>query len=191
MSAFPSDSALPRAVVAGLDASDSSSAPLADEVAALFDQLQRPLLRYLLACRLPAPDGEEVVQDVFLALHEHLRAGKPRYNLRGWIFRVAHNLALKRHYAARDRLRQFPGERACAEHTDPAPGPEDQLCAQQRQQRLLAVVAALPERDRCCLCLRAEGLRYREIGETLGMSLGSVAASLARSLERLARADGV
>ena len=62
--------------------------------------------------------------------------------------------------------------------------------AKQRQSRLRSVVAALSEQDRCCLHLRAEGLRYREIAEVLGISLGSVAASLGRSLERLMRADG-
>jgi len=38
--------------------------------------------------------------------------------------------------------------------------------------------------------LRADGLRYREISQAMGMSLGSVAASLARSLAKLTRADG-
>jgi RNA polymerase sigma-70 factor (ECF subfamily) len=37
--------------------------------------------------------------------------------------------------------------------------------------------------------LRAEGLRYREIAEVVGMSLGAVSMSLERSLGRLARAD--
>ena len=59
----------------------------------------------------------------------------------------------------------------------------------QRQNRLLAVVKALRELDRCCLSLRAEGLRYREIAEVLGISLGSVANSLEKSLSRLSRAD--
>ena len=59
----------------------------------------------------------------------------------------------------------------------------------ERQQRLLAVVRAMPEQDQCCLSLRAEGLRYRDIAEVLGISLGSVANSLERSLSRLTRAD--
>jgi RNA polymerase sigma-70 factor (ECF subfamily) len=46
----------------------------------------------------------------------------------------------------------------------------------------------LPEQSRCCLYLRAEGLRYREIAEILDMSLGSVANCLERSLARIARA---
>ncbi len=36
-----------------------------------------------------------MLQEVFLALFQHLRQGKSRANLQGWIFRVAHNSALK------------------------------------------------------------------------------------------------
>jgi RNA polymerase sigma-70 factor (ECF subfamily) len=72
---------------------------------------------------------------------------------------------------------------------DSALNPEQQAAAAQRQMRLQSLVRALPEQDRCCLALRAEGLRYREIAEILGISLGSVAGSLARSLHRIARAD--
>jgi RNA polymerase sigma-70 factor (ECF subfamily) len=69
--------------------------------------------------------------------------------------------------------------------------PEEQVLSKQRQGRLLAVVSALPEQDRLCFSLRAEGLRYREIAEILGISLGSVSVSLTRSLARLMRADEV
>jgi RNA polymerase sigma-70 factor (ECF subfamily) len=50
------------------------------------------------------------------------------------------------------------------------------------------VANALAEQDRRCLFLRAEGLRYRESAGILGMSLGAVTMSLARTLARLARA---
>ena len=40
-------------------------------------------------------EAEDVVQDVFLSLFRHLRLGRSRSHLRGWLFRVAHNLALK------------------------------------------------------------------------------------------------
>lgn len=69
--------------------------PLEEEVIGLFDQTQDRLLRYLVRLGLSAPDGEEIIQEVFLALFLHMRQGKPRHNLRGWIFQVAHNLGLK------------------------------------------------------------------------------------------------
>ena len=55
--------------------------------------------------------------------------------------------------------------------------PEALLAERQRRERLAPVVQALPPRERRCLQLRAEGLRYRDIANTLGMSLGGVAKS--------------
>ncbi len=63
--------------------------------------------------------------------------------------------------------------------------PEEHLLFCERQMRLGSVYRALPERDRWCLQLRAEGLRYRDIGQIVGISLGSVANSIAGSMRRL------
>jgi RNA polymerase sigma-70 factor (ECF subfamily) len=166
--------------------------PLEEEVVSLFDQMQDRLLRYLFSIGLPTPDGEEIVQEVFLALFQHLQRGKPRHNLRAWVFQVTHNLALKRRNITqrnRQTLLQYGGSSAENFFMDHAPNPEDQLARSQRQTRLLAVLRALPEQDRECLALRAEGLTYREIARVLDMSLGAVSLSLGRSLARFARAE--
>jgi len=163
---------------------------LENEIIGLFDQFRDRLLRYALSFGLSVQDGEEIIQEVFLTLHRHLQLGRPRKNLRGWLFRVAHNLALKHRFATRktrDIVRQDCG--LAEKQIDGAPNPEEQLAAAQRHDRLRAVLRALPERDQSCLHLRAEGLRYREIADVLGMSLGAVSISLTRSLARLERAD--
>ncbi len=165
----------------------SSGDRLAEEVAALFDQYRGSLLRYLSSFGLALPDGEEVLQEVFIALFQHLRSGKSRENIRGWLFRVAHNLALKRRNAMRRDSETWAAADAEYLAIDPYPNPEDQLASSQIQEHLLAIVEALPEQDRRCLFLRSESLRYREIAEILDMSLGGVSLSLARSLARLAR----
>jgi len=152
-----------------------------------FDQFRDPLLRYLANFGLAFPDSEEVLQEVFLSLFQHLYRGKSHDNIRGWLFRVAHNLALKKRYLTHQDSEVRTDVRAAAFAIDPAPNPEDQMRNNQAQRRLLAVVEALPEQDRRCLFLRAEGLRYREITEILDMSLGAVSLSLARSLARIAR----
>jgi RNA polymerase sigma-70 factor (ECF subfamily) len=163
---------------------------LETEVIGLFDEFRCPLLRYALSFGLSVHDAEEVIQEVFLALHCHLQLGRSRSNLRGWLFRVAHNLALKHRLSAHKSRETVETDVSLIEkQPDPAPNPEEQLAAVQRHDRLRAVVHALPERDQCCLHLRAEGLRYREIAGVLGISLGAVSVSLTRSLARLERAD--
>jgi len=163
--------------------------PLEDEVVRLFNEFRNPLLRYLLSFGLGPQDGEEVVQEVFLALFLHLKCGKSRKNLRGWIFRVGHNLALKQRLRQSRNRTHFTESDSAHQYPDASPDPEEELTNIQRQHRLQTVVRSLPELDRCCLYLRAEGLRYREIAEALGMSLGGISLSLGRSLARLKIAD--
>ncbi len=179
---------LPVADDAALSAEPSE---IEREVMDLFEQFRNSLLRYALSFGLPVHDAEEIIQEVFLALFRHLQLGRSRSNLRGWLFRVAHNLALKQRSA---NQRSPDGTASCWADTEepvaPSPDPEELLSSAQRRHRLLAVVDALPEADQGCLRLRAEGLRYREIASALGMSLGAVSISLTRSLARLTRADG-
>jgi RNA polymerase sigma-70 factor, ECF subfamily len=180
---------LPASAEATADA--PVSAP-EEEVVTLFDESRSGLLRYLFSFGLHAHDAEEVVQEAFLLLFLHLQRGNSRENLRGWIFRVARNLALKLQKENHTRLRRIATieqETRGREFSNDA-NPEDEVWIRQRQLRLLAVVKALPGQDRDCLLLRAEGLRYREIASALGISLGSVAASMARTIARLERADG-
>jgi len=161
------------------------------EVVGLFDDSRNSILRYVLSFGLLIEDGEEITQEVFLALFRHLRLGKSRHNMRGWLFSVAHNLALKRcHTNQRFRDNTGAEPRDAESRIDPSPNPEEQVLSAQRRSRLQAVLAALPEQDQCCLRLRAEGLRYREISRILGISLGAVSLSLTRSTRRFRIVDG-
>jgi RNA polymerase sigma-70 factor (ECF subfamily) len=192
MSGSPSELNIAMASMAEADRTRSSSGIAggeAEEVVALFDQLRNPLLRYLLGFSLGVSDAEDIIQEAFLALFQHLERAKSRENLRAWLFRVAHNLALKKLQRSWRESRNI-SQSIAAEHSivDPGPNPEDQLAASQKQKRILAALNGLPEQNRWCLYLRAEGLRYREIAEVLDMSLGSVSLSLARSLAHMARA---
>jgi RNA polymerase sigma-70 factor, ECF subfamily len=161
-----------------------------EQVIHLFGLFRNPLLRYVISLGLSLHDGEEIIQEVFLALFRHLRMGKSRQNLRGWVFRVAHNLALKQRAANKKAQTMLDSDEAVARRQpDTAPNPEQQAAGNQRWQRMQAVLRVLPEQDRSCLYLRAEGLRYREISAALGISLGSVSIALARSLARMKTVD--
>lgn len=186
------DKAIPDLAAAGVSSTaEVKPTPLEQEVVALFDQMQDRLLRYLLSTGVPIHDGEEIVQEVFLALFKHLQRGKSRRNLRAWVFQVAHNLSVKQYLAKRKDRQNLKDSGAVLEDAfvDLTPNPEDQVVRNQSQARLQSVLRALPEQDRRCLSLRAEGLTYREIGRILDMSLGAVALSLGRSLARFARAE--
>jgi RNA polymerase sigma-70 factor (ECF subfamily) len=185
MSGSSSDSNLTAAFpLPDLAAAVSPSPEIETEVLELFDVLRERLFRYLLSFSLDVSDAEEIIQETFLALFQHLQRGKSRRNLRGWLFRVAHNLALRKRRHDWRGCQITPAEELVI---DPAPNPEDEFLSNQTSSLLMTIVDALPERDQRCLFLRAEGLRYREIAAILDMSLGSVSLSLGRSLARLGR----
>ena len=156
----------------------------------LFDQFQGRVLSYVVAFGLPFHDAEDIVQETFLSLFRHLELGRPRSNLNSWLFRVAHNLALKRRIANQTSERTRVDESRLAEHPCAGPNAEEKFSFSQTQQRLRAVFEALPEHDQRCLYLRAEGLKYRQIADVLGISVGGVSLSLSRSLARIVRATG-
>ncbi len=155
-----------------------------------FDECAPRVQGYVRSFGLAPDAAEDVVQEVFLALYRHLLLGRPQHNLRSWLFRVAHNAALK--HRQRSQRQQTGGDHfddAVASMADTADDPEQRMAADQGRRRLWAVVGALRERDRQCLLLRAEGLSYRDIAGTLGISLGGVAKSLARTFARLTSAN--
>lgn len=188
MAELPIPICLPQTVAH--DVRSDTSSPLENDVIDLFDAYRNRLFRYVLSFGLPVHDSEDIVQEVFLSLFRHLQLHRSRSNLPGWLFRVAHNLALKRRMS-----HQKSGEIATDDGLlletchDLNPDPEQDLVFRERQAKLQAIVAALPEQDERCLRLRAEGLKYRQIAEVLGISLGAVSIALTRSLSRLRRGD--
>jgi RNA polymerase sigma-70 factor, ECF subfamily len=166
----------------GLDATSSAR----DEVLVLFDACAPAVRRYVSSCGVAPDVADDVVQETFVALFQHLRKGGDRQNLRGWLMKVGYRLALKQRRGARRRARwQGPWSVDAIGVPDTTPGPEAACAAREDHRRVRAVLKALPERDRQCLYLRAEGLRYRDIAGVLGISLGAVAKSLARAIGRV------
>src|SRR2546430_13697213 len=58
-----------------------------------YDREQLPLRRYVAFLGVDTETAREIVQESFLRLHEHLLRGGDQTHLRGWLYRVAHNLA--------------------------------------------------------------------------------------------------
>jgi RNA polymerase sigma-70 factor (ECF subfamily) len=155
----------------------------ADEVLRLFEVHGSPLYRF---CRFTlgrSDEAEDVVQETFLKLLQHLGGGGDRSNLRAWLFTVAANACRDR---ARWRTRWVPWR---AEFETPIDTSRDGV----ERREALARLTALAPRDRLLLALRSQGLSYREIARATGIAEVSVGRLLARAVnrwKRAARVDG-
>ena len=154
------------------------------EATALFEELRKPLLRYVACLGLSSDEAQDVVQETFLRLHRHVAGNAPRDNLRSWLYRVAHNEARNRQQSY-DRRFGLALDVSAHGARDEAT-PERAILEQEKTKRLSAAIGSLTEMERECLLLRADGLRYREIGEVLGLATSTVADTVDRAVRKLA-----
>jgi RNA polymerase sigma-70 factor, ECF subfamily len=171
---------------AGWDADHVEHTANSRLVLELYDREQVSLRRYLICLGLDSATAEETVQESFLRLHQHLLANGDREHLRGWLYRVAHNVArnIQLSYGASKTSRL--GDLTL--RTEPQAGTasaEEALLEREKEKRLQRAMDQLSEAQRNCLVLRSHGLKYREIAEVLNLSISTVAENVQRGLEKL------
>jgi RNA polymerase sigma-70 factor (ECF subfamily) len=134
-------------------------------------------------------EAEDIVQDSFLKAHQQRDKLREPGKFPAWLLTVTRN-------AARDRLRRRrPQADAASFDALPDPGaatPGSALEKQEHQAHLRRALATLPEEHRTALTLRyLEGLDYRAIEATMGLSNGALRGILGRALGTLRRMPGL
>lgn len=159
-----------------------------DYVMELYDLLRPQLLFYLSTLGLSVGESEDVLHDCFIRLFDHLTKVNNDKNLRGWIFRVAHNLAMD--FFRNERRVQNPDvddDDLVERVIDTSFGPEEQAIQREEIRRVAAALKKLTVKQRSAVLLRAEGLCYREIAAMLDVSIKRVSELIHRALTVLAR----
>lgn len=160
-----------------------------DKITGLFEALRGPIFHYLIAVfgHTAASDAEDITQESFLKLYGVMQQGQQIENPRSWLFKVAHNLAVNRLKAQQfiAPLDDLGWEEICRRLPDPGVTPEQRT---QRIEDFAAIHEAmkrLSTQERQCLNLRAEGLRYREIADILGIATPTVGEFLRRAIKKM------
>ena len=164
----------------------SDAASLRHVVLEHYDREHLPLRRYLAFLGLDGDMSQEIVQDTFLKLHQHLLAGGDGTQLRAWLYRVAHNLARNVQLSAvRRRSGSLSDDPRSGEIKADSASAEDELIARERLSRMRSALAQLNPAQKECLVLRSQGLKYREIAEVLNLAVSTVAENIQRGLANL------
>ncbi|HEY7304059.1 MAG TPA: sigma-70 family RNA polymerase sigma factor [Bryobacteraceae bacterium] len=160
----------------------------------LFESYQ-PGLRRLVAAYVTNPmDREDLLQDIAAGIWKSLPDFRGDATERTWIYRIAHNIAIRS--SSRQRARSIHESliEAGFEHPSTNPGAEHELLAEERRRALMNGVRELAVLDRQIVTLHLEGLSAAEIEDVTGVSRGAVATRLTRIRQRLAermQAEGI
>jgi RNA polymerase sigma-70 factor (ECF subfamily) len=147
------------------------------------------IYRYARSLLANSADAEDATQEVLLRLWNHLPTLRP-FRLRAWLLQTTRcycldQLRRRSHHATPvpvddEILNEQPDGLA----VNPSSAADSQLRLAQARESL----CQLPENLRSVFVLyEVNGLRYREIAETLGIPINSVKVYLSRARERLAQ----
>jgi RNA polymerase sigma-70 factor (ECF subfamily) len=140
------------------------------------------LARWLLHNRA---DSDDVVQEAMLRAYrffDRFRGG----NARAWLLQIVRNTCYT--WLEKNRPSELMTEFDEEVHQRPAASPETLATQADERQQLMVALESLSRRSREVLVLRElEGCSYKEIGEIIGIPIGTVMSTLSRARARLQR----
>jgi RNA polymerase sigma-70 factor (ECF subfamily) len=149
-----------------------------------------------LAARLlgDAEEAKDIAQEVFLQVYRTLGRFEGRSSVKTWIYRIVVNQCHNRrrwwHRRRRDQMRPIEDLTSQDEARMAAPqsdnGPLEDLARREKAQLVQNALNTIAFDQRAVLVLReVDGLSCEEIGQTLGLPIGTVKSRLARGREAL------
>jgi len=156
--------------------------PAGNWLAEILVRYEKPLLKHAYGICSDRELSRDAVQETFFRLIRSRDKGMPE-NLAAWLFTVCRNVLTD--HMRRQRVVQFGWDLPEME-SDETSSPDHQLARGEREERLVKMVAELPERERELVRLKFQvGLSYKEIEEITGISQGNIGYFLHRAVKEL------
>lgn len=129
----------------------------------------------------------ELEQEILLNLWRALPNYRGDACLRTWMYRVAHNTAIRHSTKeARQPSKSFD-ESALSAEASPEPSPASQVGQADARQQLQTLIGTLRPLDRELILLYLEDLPHTDIGEITGLSQANVSTRIHRIKKELTR----
>ncbi len=146
----------------------------------LFGEHRESLLRYIRYRLSDRSEAEDIAQESFIRFYQALSREEEISQPKAWLFRVAHNLLVDLGRKKKPELLDEQGWLAVEGRmvVEPVGLDRGAELASLPWHRLTAIELE-------CLRLRSEGLKLREIGEVLDVSISTVVSYISRALTKL------
>jgi len=154
-----------------------------DQLGLLFEKYRRPLYGYFLNRTRDRTMSEDLVQMVFFRILKYRTKFGGHGQFAVWMYQIARNVMLDA--LKKKRKQPVSQDLNTLNITDDETG-ENRFLGNERLLLLRSALEALPEEQREVLSLsRFQGMKYREIGEIMGCSEGTVKVRVFRAIRAL------
>lgn len=152
----------------------------------IFREYYEPVLRFFLRQGVSREQAKDLTQETFLRVYQNIEEFRGDSSLKTWIFSIAKNVWLN--YLRWRHTEKREGEEVSLDNEELKIKPEvlEKILLDEKKKKLYEAVMRLPRRMRACVWYRIyRGLKYREIAERMGISIGTVKAQLFEAEKRL------
>ncbi len=162
----------------------------------LIRRYERPVFSLIYRVVRDREKAEDLAQDTFVKVLNHIGRYKPEYKFSSWIFKIAHNTALddvRRKELPTLSLDGSPHQLNPAEAAATAPvvasddpAPDEFVESRELGGEIEAAIGTLRDEYRTAIVLRhMEGYAYEEIAEIMDVPLGTVKTYIHRARREL------
>jgi RNA polymerase sigma-70 factor (ECF subfamily) len=155
----------------------------------LVQRYQHRLYRYLLRLVSQPSVAEDLFQQTWLRVMERIQFYDPKRSFEGWLFAVAHNLAIDHLRRRKPESLDEPlpsGETQSDLTRSDSPGALDLVLSKEKASCVAEAVSGLPVAFREVIALRfEEEMKLEEIATVLALPMGTVKTRLHRALKAL------
>lgn len=154
----------------------------AEAFAEIVEHYQTPIFSYLYRLTADYEIARDLSQDTFIQAYREINKLKSNLSFKPWLYRIATNCAWQ--FRRRKRLLSFIPLKEDPE----VESPENQSDINDERTAVKEALSRIPRDQRVCLVLHfMEGFKYKEIGETLGISEEAVRKRVARGSQEFKR----
>jgi RNA polymerase sigma-70 factor (ECF subfamily) len=165
----------------------------------LVRRYERPVFSLIFRMVRDSATAEDLAQDTFIKVLNHIDKYRPEFKLSSWLFKIANNVAidhLRRRQIATISMSGSPhaGTASEIEATSFDVASDDESALDEMESKELgsaiekAIARLRPEYRSCILLRHVEDRSYEEIAATLDLPLGTVKTYIHRARQQLREA---
>ncbi|HUT02939.1 MAG TPA: RNA polymerase sigma factor [bacterium] len=153
----------------------------------LIDRYRNQVFNFVYRILGSRDEAEDILQDTFMKVYEHLPRYKKQSRFSSYLFTIAHNLSMNKiNYQKRSQMKLETLSQSGEDSSQADRTPDALLRENETAVVVHKAIEKLPPKYRAALVLSEfEGFSYKQIGDVLNCSVGTVKSRIFRARDLL------
>lgn len=148
----------------------------------IYNEYYKSIFGFVYRMSFSKNDSEDIVQEVFIKLHNEINKGTNIENIKAWLYKCSLNIFInnkKRKHVIHftDNINQFEKESDNSLESD--------ILINEKKQKIKEALLLMNEQEQIIINLYNDDFSYKQISEIMEIKYSSVGKTLSRAIEKL------